>query len=485
MSPALGQLWALLESRPALLATGLFLAITVFLGVLFAVLMRRSGASLRPLVWLFGFMGLVAGPQFTVHLLDEAMALRAAPPAQAAAATPALQAVSWPLVFGPQADPDLIVDGRRAAPGVLDAAQDARLAFSRRGGSALAARFASSQAAHAALDAYGAFFRFGNASGSDAVGWTAQRYDATGEWNHIVVAGRELYAWTGPTRESVLAERERTLGPVAAVPSALASDPGAATGHLTRNPAQLAAFVAINLLAVVLWFFKGSAWAAREAAEPGVVPAAAGMLEQRLLALNRQDQPVAVSRSADGRTLAVDWRYADAPLVRPDAPAPHAPYRAPGAAFRRGCAHGAGARVLERLRCVGRRRRAAPELALAERHPVFCCAARARVRRAARRQRPGHRRTERRLQLQFAADEGAVHRRGHRFGLDLAAPGLECSARLALAGLRADFVTSPSGVMATARQRFERSMVMDFEDKAARAAAVRELRRRVAGSAVR
>lgn len=321
MSLTLAPLIRLVEDRPALLALGVFLAITMALGLLFATLMRQSGASLRPLVWLFGFMALVAGPQFAVHLLDETTGATGA--AGAAAERTGLQPVPWNIVYGPQADPDLMVDGRRAAPGVLDGAQEARLSFSRRGGSALAARFASADDAQRALNAYGHFFRFGSVSGSDAMGWTAHRYEGQGEWNHIVAVERELYAWTGPTRASVVAERERALGPLGAQAAGGASASsgsataaletrGAASGHLARHPEQLAVFVAINLLAVVLWFFKGSAWAAREAPVPGAAPAAAAQLEQRLLSLNRQDQPTEVRRSPDGRTLTVDWRYADA-----------------------------------------------------------------------------------------------------------------------------------------------------------------------------
>ena len=104
---------------------------------------------------------------------------------------PALQPVAWEVVFGPGADPALITDAKRGLDAILFDATEARLSFNIAGESALAARFESTSAAEAALNRYGSFFRFSEASGSDARGWTARRYQGQGEWNHVVTAGAE------------------------------------------------------------------------------------------------------------------------------------------------------------------------------------------------------------------------------------------------------------------------------------------------------
>ena len=77
----------------------------------------------------------------------------------------------------------------------------AKISFNAPGESALAARFANAQGAAAALNRYGSFFQFAKISGSDARGWTARRFNGQGEWNHVVVAGDELYAWRATRRQ--------------------------------------------------------------------------------------------------------------------------------------------------------------------------------------------------------------------------------------------------------------------------------------------
>ena len=74
----------------------------------------------------------------------------------------------------------------------------------------------------------------------------------------------------------------------------------------------MAAFLVINLLLAVFWFFKGSAWSVRQPPRPGTRPEPAVLLRDRLLALNQQDMPVQVIASPDGNTVDVSWRYADA-----------------------------------------------------------------------------------------------------------------------------------------------------------------------------
>ena len=207
---------------PVLIGITVFVAISLLLAVSLGVLMRRSRVSLKPLVFFFGFLAIIAVPQTVVHLLDafvHARQIRVAPgqeaiPSPATAAPSALQPVSWTIVFGPNADPSLITDAKRGLDYILSDALEARISFNVAGESALAARFANPEAAAAALNRYGSFFQFAQVSGSDAGGWTARRFNGQGEWNHVVAAGNELYAWSGSMKENVEANRIRALGPL-------------------------------------------------------------------------------------------------------------------------------------------------------------------------------------------------------------------------------------------------------------------------------
>ncbi len=312
-----------IREHPQFAALAFVAAVLALLMTVLALALSRAGLSLRPLVWFLGFFLIVGGPQAVVHLLDGLVLQRGAaavprtpaPQADAGPAAGSRAPVPWATVFGPDADPALNVDAKAGLGAVVGEAEEARLSFNARGESALAARFVSPGAAQRALDRYGAFFAFAQASGSDAQGWTARRHQGQGEWVHVVTAGPELYAWTAADRSRVLAERERALGPVvdraAAVPAAAVIRSERVSERLTRRPALMAAIVALNLLAAGFWFFKGSAWAARIPAATVALPESASTLRAALLALNRPAVPTEVTVRPDGR-LEVNWRYADA-----------------------------------------------------------------------------------------------------------------------------------------------------------------------------
>lgn len=319
------RLLAWIRDNPQLAAVGFVLVVLAgVLGVL-AILMQRSGLSLRPIVWFAGFFAIVAGPQAVVHLLDgyvqrsaRSDAGRVGAPAAPAEPAPAdLAPVSWATVFGPDADPALTVDAKIGLAQVVGDADEAKIAFNARGESALAARFASPAAARRALDRYGTFFAFAQAAGSDAAGWTARRHQGQGEWVHVVTAGAELYAWTAADRETVRANRVRALGPIPSGAEAAVADKGRQPGpelvsqRLTRQTGLMLTIVALNLVAAGLWFFKGSAWAARIDAPAVALPADVTTLRQALLAVNQMPGPVEVAARPDG-ALEVNWRYADA-----------------------------------------------------------------------------------------------------------------------------------------------------------------------------
>lgn len=311
-----------IRDNPQFAALGFALAVLLLVMTVLAIMMMRAGASLRPLVWFLGFVAIVAGPQAVVHLLDGLVLQRArsSPPETASGAkVPQAEAlrtpVAWEVVFGPGADPDLITDAKHGLATMLNDAVEAKLSFSREGTSALAARFNSAAAAGRALDLYGRFFVFAQAQGSDAQGWTARRHGGQGEWVHIVTAGPELYAWTGATRDAVLENRVRALGPFAEVNSGVAPDPTPAgmltSTKLSSHAGLMAGIVSLNLIAAGLWFFKGSAWAARVEGSKAALPASPAMVRDDLLALNTRDVPVQVTTRPDG-AIEINWRYADA-----------------------------------------------------------------------------------------------------------------------------------------------------------------------------
>lgn len=322
------RLYSTFRDSPALIAILVFLAITAGLGVIFAFALQRSGGSLKPLVFFFGFLAIVAVPQGAVHLLDALVQRRAgpaeesprpeAPPEAVPVSTTA--SVPWSQVFGPNANPALITDARVSLSDIFAPAEEARLSFSAEGTSALAARFPDASAAGQAFLRYVAFFRL-PPSPSDPASRTGRRYEGQGEWNHVVLAGSELYAWTGPTPDHVANPRIRALGsaPVldapapgpAGEPSAPPSS-GPVSGRLSRNVPLMSAFLVINLAAAVGWFFKASAWAARTPPNPAVSAVPAGELEARLRALARDDTPWQLTPGDRAGTWIVTWRYSDA-----------------------------------------------------------------------------------------------------------------------------------------------------------------------------
>lgn len=313
---------------PVLIAIALFLAISLSLAVLLGVLMRRAGVSLKPLVFFFGFVAVIGIPQILVHVLDAFVHARQVrqQTTEAASATTvapsALQPVSWDIVFGPNADPSLITDAKHSLGYILSDALEAKISFNAAGESALAARFANPGSAAAALNRYGSFFQFAQVNGSDPGGWTARRFNGQGEWNHLVVAANELYAWSGSTKEKVEANRIRALGrrPMQSNPAAISASSTSGvpsktqvSTRLSSNWRAMTAFLVINLSLAVFWFFKGSVWSVRRSPQPGTRPETAVSLRDRLFALNQQNVPVQViALPNDEDMVEITWRYADA-----------------------------------------------------------------------------------------------------------------------------------------------------------------------------
>jgi hypothetical protein len=316
---------------PVLIGVAVFLAISVSLAGLLAFQMRRARAALKPLIFFFGFVAIIAGPQIVVHSLDafvHAREVRNEPrPTEGSLSHPtverpnALQPIPWNTVFGPDAEPSLITNAKLGLDYILSDATEAKISFNGAGESALAAHFENAKAAATALNRYGSFFQFAQVTGSDAGGWTARRFNGQGEWNHVVAAGNELYAWSGNTKGKVEANRIRALGPLATGESSSAVDPVSSTitpsktrvsTRLSDNWRAMTAFLAINLALAVFWFFKASAWSVRQSPQPTKQPEPASFLRDRLVSLNQPDVPIQVITATEGNAVDVTWRYGDA-----------------------------------------------------------------------------------------------------------------------------------------------------------------------------
>jgi len=88
------------------------------------------------------------------------------------------------------------------------------------------------------------------------------------------------------------------------------SFPPDAFGEQIKTAAKYGIFVWAGLQFFI--FGRVASWAGSEPAVPGVPPIAKEVLISRLLALNQQDIPFAVSRGSRANELVIDWRYADA-----------------------------------------------------------------------------------------------------------------------------------------------------------------------------
>ena len=79
------------------------------------------------------------------------------------------------------------------------------------------------------------------------------------------------------------------------------------------------AVTAVGLIAylfiVVLYYFKGAAWAGTSPAKPGVTPLGASQVEQRLESINELDVPFQIERGAQPNEFFATWRYADAKWI--------------------------------------------------------------------------------------------------------------------------------------------------------------------------
>ncbi len=320
-----------LKANPVVLGIVAFLAIAAVVFTVLAILMIRAGVSLRPLVFVAGFLGIVAGPQIAFHLAQAFGAIpkrdlawtfgKDRPHAGWVEREEALRAENGTFVdpvsvFGPGFDRDLVSDLRRAGPGSpFGGAEVAQMAVIPPASSAIVARYPDASSAVNASSQY--LTMSASLVPSRAADGTFTVSRPQGDVARVLVAGRTLVVITGPDEPTVVDRLRSTpaVGPAesaAFVPVGRAS-PDAKNFWLYRPPVLVSSIVLLVMIASV-YFFRGAAWAGTVPGRTGVSAQPAHELRQRLLAVNSLDAPLTVTEQDDGR-IAVTWRFADAKWV--------------------------------------------------------------------------------------------------------------------------------------------------------------------------
>lgn len=327
---------ALLRANPGLAVIGALIVLASLVFGLVAVLMVRSGASLRPIAFIAGFFAIVVLPQGLFHA-SQAFgwipkrdltwtfgkdADTGARPARYRVREERLSAkdgvfTNPAAVFGPEADASLTVDLRARMPdGPFAAARAAQMAITGggggAGGSVVVAHFDRASDAERAAEQYAAVM-LGSLPPVGADG--ARTVVRTSDVVKLLVANTTVLAWSGADdaaatqamRDSPLLER------VDSAPSAAARD---AQQFWLYRPAVLIAITLLLLVAATAWFFRMSAWASEVPAAAGASPVDAPTLRQRLLSVNAHDVPFTIAADPDDTTrLVATWKYADAKWV--------------------------------------------------------------------------------------------------------------------------------------------------------------------------
>jgi hypothetical protein len=290
-------------------------------------LMTRHGLSLRPVWWFAGLWLLFVVPQGAYHIYDATRLARVqAPIDEALDAAAAQPDGSQPLerLFGADVDPALVTDVRGAYGDVFAEADAARFAVISPEETALLARFPDARATERAWIAYLAVSGLRDvAEGDSGRGFVAP--SAGGGRVYVLPMSRLLGVWTGPDDAAIRARMAAGgFAPPRRAPLAggdVAAGTGSASGDVAPartapgDPALpvpvLVGGIVVLMCTVIVYFFKGAAWAG--ASPRAAVPAvAAEELRSRLLAINDMDVPFTVASSAGSNQVEVTWRYADA-----------------------------------------------------------------------------------------------------------------------------------------------------------------------------
>lgn len=309
---------------------GLLVAVVLMLGSLLllggvALLMRRASSSLRPLMFVGGFMAIVIAPQLVFHAAQafgwiptRDLTATTAPGADLYRLDTAMFAqrdgrfLDRTGVFGAAHDPLLVTDLRARMPnGPFAQAEAAEMAIVPPTSSITVARFTTPALARAAAAAYlsqttGETPR----PGPDGTITVQRAYDVL----KVVIADRGVIAWsatdTSSAAAAIAASRlvHRATG--------LRDSRDATDDFWLYRPLPAVVLVLSLVLIATLYFFRVSAWAGEVVPIGGVTPVTVSALRQRMLEVNALDVPFTITADAhDPTRLFVTWRYADAKWI--------------------------------------------------------------------------------------------------------------------------------------------------------------------------
>jgi hypothetical protein len=252
--------------------------------------MRAAGLSLRPLVFVAVFSGIIALPQLAAHTVN-AIWRKPQPQLNEAALVGEGGFAQPALLFGAGVDAARLQDARAVFPEALANAEVAQLLIGDASETAIAARFGDEAQAREAARILWTMFDPRNTSASDANTTTWGTRRASDDRIALQRIGRGLFMWTGPTRERIESRKAHA--------QVLATPPDARPSWLRRfDRWQMQAIgIAALVLLASAWFLKGAAWAAR--IEPRADAVSAAELGRRIEALARTN--MLVHRLADGR----------------------------------------------------------------------------------------------------------------------------------------------------------------------------------------
>jgi hypothetical protein len=332
-------MFQLFRNSPGLLITLILLLGGAAVCLLLGTMMKRMGASHRPILWFAGFFMLVVVPQFAGNLVLSLSSLRADAPRREALSKlatdpdPAARDAAAQLLFGPDAGSASTTDARAIFGDAFSQAEDARFAILPGGETVLLARFGAYSAAE---NAWVTYLRVTGLNQLEGQGDSQRGLLVTrpnGEKVYALHFQNSVGVWTGPDDASI---RKRMaaggfrvpwrapLDPLPTVATSETPDANPAPGVSAPQPGWMAtlssrwggpallALLSAYLFVVVLYYFKGAAWAGTKNPPPGVPRRDAAELVARLEALNALEIPFHIERGSSPDELFATWRYADA-----------------------------------------------------------------------------------------------------------------------------------------------------------------------------
>ena len=313
----------LIRSNPGVLASFILLGGGAFICTLLGFIMTRSGASLRPILWFAGLFALIVVPQLIGHFYRALHVNKGETPRTQAleqiASTPKSdrRTADAQSLFGPDADPQLIIDARPMFGDVFTGAELAQFASLPGGETVLLAQFKNYSTAEKAWVNY---LRVSGLNQLDGKGDSQRGYAVTrpiGDRAYVLHFGSMVGVWTGKD-DATIRQRLAASGfeiPRHAPLSGTSPQLRAGGAESSFSVGLVALLIVLNLFVVTAYFFKGAAWAGTTSAKPGSTPVVAGALAERLESINALDVPFRIERGAQPNEFFATWRYADAKWI--------------------------------------------------------------------------------------------------------------------------------------------------------------------------